>query len=110
MTLTIASVANDSYHVITLEGELDTKTAPSFFETLKQLDLASIPELRIEMDSLEFLSSAGLRALVFAKQKMPHESRLILIGAADSIADVIVKTGLTQAVLLVPSHSSIDAI
>jgi anti-anti-sigma factor len=108
MTLSIVSVQSDSYHVITLDGELDTKTAPSFFDVLKQLDLAAIPELRIEMEALIFLSSAGLRALVFAKQKMPHESRLILIGASDSIVDVIVKTGLTQAVTLVSSHSAID--
>jgi anti-anti-sigma factor len=51
-----------------------------------------------------FLSSAGLRALVFAKQKMPHGSRLVLVGTSDDIADVITKTGLTQAVTLVASH------
>lgn len=108
MTLLITSTQSDSYHLIALEGELDTKTAPSFFDVLKQLDLAVIPELRIEMVSLVFLSSAGLRALVFAKQKMPHQSRLILIGASDSIADVIIKTGLTQAVTLVSSHTAIE--
>jgi anti-anti-sigma factor len=60
------------------------------------------------MVSVGFLSSAGLRALVFAKQKMPYESRLILVGTNAEIADVITKTGLTQAVMLVSDHDSID--
>lgn len=107
MTLTIISNANDGFHVINLEGEVDTKTAPALLEALTQIELTATNELRIEMGAVEFLSSAGLRAFVFAKQKMPHESRLILIGASDSIADVSRKTGLTQAVMLVSSQDEL---
>lgn len=108
MTLTISSTTTDGFHLIILEGDVETKTAPALLDALTQIELSLIQELRIEMTAVSFLSSAGLRALVFAKQKMPHESRLILIGAADSIADVIQKTGLTQAVMLVSSHTVLD--
>jgi len=107
MNLTIESISKDSYHLLCLVGDVDTKTAPSLLNALTDLDLASIGDLRIEMASVGFLSSAGLRALVFAKQKMAYESRLILVGASDEIVDVITKTGLTQAVLLVSDHASI---
>jgi anti-anti-sigma factor len=107
MTLSIVTSANDGYHVITLEGDVDTKTAPALLQALTEIELSGITDLRIEMFAVGFLSSAGLRALVFAKQKMPHESKLILIGAAESIGDVIQKTGLTQAVMLVNSHDEI---
>jgi anti-sigma B factor antagonist len=107
MNLTIESIATDDYWLLTLTGDVDTKTAPSLLEALTQLELAAINELRIEMASVGFLSSAGLRALIFAKQKMPYESRLILIGTSAEIADVITKTGLTQAVMLVPDHDSV---
>ncbi len=107
MTLTIISNANDGFHVITLEGEVDTKTAPALLEALTQIELAATNELRIEMEAVGFLSSAGLRAFVLSKHKMPHESRLILIGASDSIADVSRKTGLTQAVMLVSSQDEL---
>ena len=102
MNLTIESISKDGYHLLCLVGDVDTKTAPSLLTALTELELSSIGELRIG-----FLSSAGLRALVFAKQKMPYESRLILVGASDEIVDVITKTGLTQAVLLVSDHASI---
>lgn len=108
MDLIIDSFSAENYWLLTLKGDVDTKTAPSLFDALTKLELASIQELRIEMAAVGFLSSAGLRALVFAKQKMPYESRLILIGTSDEIADVITKTGLTQAVMLVSDHDSID--
>lgn len=108
MTLSIISAANDGFHIITLKGDVDTKTAPALLEALTKIELAVINELRIEMEAVRFLSSAGLRAFVFAKQKMPYESRLILIGAADAIIEVIKKTGLTQAVMLVRSHDEIN--
>jgi len=104
MNLTIESISQDSYHLITLNGDVDTKTAPALLEALTALELSAIQELRIELAQVGFMSSAGLRALVFAKQKMPHGSRLVLVGTSDEIADVITKTGLTQAVTLVASH------
>jgi len=107
MNLTIESIATDDYWLLSLTGDVDTKTAPSLLEALTKLELATIQELRIEMAAVGFLSSAGLRALIFAKQKMPYESRLILIGTSADIADVITKTGLTQAVMLVPDHDSV---
>ena len=107
MNLAIESVAHDGFPLLNLEGDIDTKTAPVLFEALNQLELASIGDLRIDMNSVGFLSSAGLRALLFAKQKMANQNRLILIGANKDIVDVITKTGLADAVMLVNSHEAI---
>lgn len=107
MQLTIETITTDSYHMLCLSGDVDTKTAPSLMEALTALELASLNELRIDMAAVGFLSSAGLRALVFAKQKMPHTSRLVLVGTSSEIADVITKTGLSQAMTLVGSHDEI---
>ena len=104
MQLTISSIAEENYHLITLIGDVDTKTAPSLLDALTAIELSGLAELRIEMVQVGFLSSAGLRALVFAKQKMPHSARLILIGTSEDIAEVIAKTGLTQAITLMASH------
>lgn len=107
MDLTIESISKDGYHLLSLSGDVDTKTAPSLLDALTALELAALAELRIEMAQVGFLSSAGLRALVFAKQKMPHQARLILVGSSSDIAEVITKTGLTQAVTLVNSHNDL---
>ena len=107
MDLTIESISKDGYHLLSLSGDVDTKTAPSLLDALTGLELAAMAELRIEMAQVGFLSSAGLRALVFAKQQMPPTARLVLVGTSADIADVIAKTGLTQAVTLVASHDDL---
>lgn len=107
MQLTIETITTDSYLMLSLNGDVDTKTAPSLMEAFAALELASLAELRIDMASVGFLSSAGLRALVFAKQKMPASAQLILIGTSSEISDVITKTGLSQAMKLVASHDDI---
>jgi anti-anti-sigma factor len=108
MALTVDVIESESYHLLVLSGDVDTNTAPSLLEVLTSLSLPAINELRIDMISVGFVSSAGLRALIFAKQKMPYDSRLILVGTNADIADVIAKTGLSQAMLLAPDHDTIE--
>lgn len=108
MALSI-EIDNQATHVsIFLEGEVDTKSAPQLLDTLTQIGLQELAELRIHAFKLTFMSSAGLRALVFAKQKMPHESRLIFVGGSADIKDVIARTGLGNAVLLLDSLDDLD--
>lgn len=103
MPLTIKLDPQPTFAALFLEGDLDTKSAPQLLEQLTQLSLADLQELRIHASQLSFMSSAGLRALVFAKQKMPHSARLLLIGASEPVQEVITRTGLQSAVTLIDS-------
>lgn len=107
MALTINVDPQTTHVSIYLEGEVDTKSAPQLLEALTKTGLSEISELRIHAIELAFMSSAGLRALVYAKQKMPHSSRLILVGGSDDINNVIRQTGLEGAVMLVNSVEDI---
>lgn len=107
MALTIDVVQGDLHVTITLTGDVDTKTAPQLLSQLTALDLHSLEQLRLDLQAVDFVSSAGLRAIVFAKQKMPHESSLYLIAASEQIVDTITKTGLAQAVRIVASVAEI---
>jgi len=71
------------------------------------LSYYALEQLRLDLQGVEFVSSAGLRAIVFAKQKMPHSSSLYLVGASEQIVDTITKTGLSQAVVIVNSVEEI---
>ena len=86
--------------MIKLTGTVDTKTAPDLLLKLTELDLPSLSELKVDMHEMTFMSSAGLRALLFAKQKMDQNSTLIVYGACDGVVDTIKKTGLTQAIVI----------
>lgn len=101
MTLNIKIESGFPLVTVIVSGHIDTQSAPQFLDVLTNLQLSELDELRIIASELAFMSSAGLRALVFAKQKMPHSSRLIFVGAPEPVADVIIKTGLGNAVMLV---------
>ena len=107
MTLTIKVTPAESIVTLTLEGDIDTKTAPELHKELNTLALKELSELRMNLEKVSFMSSAGLRAIVFAKQKMPHSSRLYLIGASEMIVDTVKKTGLSQAVVFASSEAEI---
>lgn len=107
MALTIDIIQGDIHVTLQLSGDVDTKTAPELLGKLTALELQSLEQLRLNLQNVGFVSSAGLRAIVFAKQKMPHSSSLYLVGASEQIVDTITKTGLSQAVLIVNSESDI---
>ena len=107
MSLTIDIVQGDIHATLVLSGDIDTKTAPDLLSQLTSLELHALEQLRLNLLDVGFVSSAGLRAIVFAKQKMPHASRLYLVGASDQIIDTITKTGLSQAVVIVNSEDEI---
>ncbi|MFP4362396.1 MAG: STAS domain-containing protein [Spirochaetia bacterium] len=81
---------------IVLEGRLDTSKAPELMEELKTLIGKDINLIAFDATSLEYISSAGLRAIIFAKQKVGTEVDLELIGANESVLDVINMSGLSS--------------
>jgi anti-anti-sigma factor len=107
MALTINVDPHPDHVALTLAGEVDTKSAPALLDALTKIGLPELSQLRIYADQLTFMSSAGLRALVFAKQKMPHSGQLIVVGASSDIKEVITRTGLAGAVTLVGSVAEI---
>ena len=107
MTLAIDVSKAENHVTMTVSGDVDTKTAPDLLQELTKLDLNSLGQLRLKLSEVGFMSSAGLRALVFAKQKMPHSSSLYVIGASEVIQETITKTGLAQAVVMVSNEDDI---
>jgi len=83
----------DGITVVTLFGELDSRTAPIVQERL--LDLPS-PEARVllDMSGVNYISSAGLRALLMLYRRMAtSDGRVALVGLTESIRDVMTITG-----------------
>ena len=83
----------DGITVATLFGELDSRTAPLVQDKL--LDLPS-PQARVllEMSGVNYISSAGLRALLMLYRRMASsDGRVALVGLTESIRDVMTVTG-----------------
>ncbi len=55
--------------VISMEGRLDTETAPRFEQEIMP-ELATVSSLVLDLKDLEYTSSAGLRVLLALKKAM----------------------------------------
>jgi anti-anti-sigma factor len=89
---------------ITLTGELDASVAPQFQERIKEAADAKAQKLVLMLEGLNYMSSAGLRALVFAKQKMGAAVKIYLIGAQEAVVEPIRQTGFHYSVIMLDSY------
>ncbi|MCM1040236.1 MAG: STAS domain-containing protein [Roseburia sp.] len=76
-----------------LSGRLDTTTAPQLQQVM-DTELEDIKDLQIDMEQLEYVSSAGLRVLLAASKKIKAAGGSMSIQQAnDDIKEVFEITG-----------------
>lgn len=82
--------------VFSLEGRLDTVTAPELEEKLKDA-LDDVEELTLDFEKLDYISSAGLRVLLSTQKTMSEkDGEMKLINVKDEIMEVLEITGFVD--------------
>ena len=85
---------NEGIAKIELIGRLDATNAPALQEELKKLIGQKVTDLVFLAKDLEYISSAGLRVIIFAKQKIGAAASVYFIGAQEGVSSVIKMSGL----------------
>jgi anti-anti-sigma factor len=91
---------------ITLSGELDATVAQDFRD---KVDLAAgkgAKRLVLITNGLEYMASAGLRSLIFAKQKMGANVDIYVVGAQAPIVDTLTMTGFHHSVIMLDEYDA----
>ena len=91
--MTIEKTINGTEAVFKLNGWLDTQTSPQLGRELDKLG-DDITALVLDLEMLEYISSAGLRQIVAAHKKMNGE--LTVINVSSEILDVFKMTGFDK--------------
>ena len=86
---------NGNALTVTLEGRLDTTTAPALENTLKG-SLDGINELTLDFAELEYISSAGLRVLLSAQKIMNSQGSMKLKNVNEIIMEILEVTGFSE--------------
>lgn len=80
---------------IAVEGRLDTTTAPQLEAELKaSLDGAS--ELVLDLEKLDYISSAGLRVLLSAQKVMMKKGGMKVIHVNETVMEIFEVTGFSD--------------
>ncbi len=80
---------------IALEGRLDTTTAPELEQELKQ-SLNGVENLTFDFSKVEYISSAGLRVLLFAQKMICGGGSMKITHANEIVMEVFEVTGFTD--------------
>lgn len=107
MALEIQSETQGEFRVLQLSGRLDTETAADF--ELAAHDLTSAGEKRFVVDlaSISYVSSAGLRVLLaLAKQMSSAGGVLRLSGMSSSVRQVFDLSGFSKLFTILPDLAS----
>ena len=89
---------------ITLVGELDAAAAPAFRTDVENAAAAKVKAVALLMKDLEYMASAGLRALVFAKQKMGSQVEIYMIALQEPVMETITMTGFQNSVTFLDEY------
>ena len=90
----------DGIAKIELSGRLDATNSPALQEELKKLIGQTVNRLVFYAKDLEYISSAGLRVIIFAKQKIGVDAQVFLIGAQEAVLNVIRMSGLENFMVI----------
>lgn len=90
----------DGVVTIRLVGEVDSRSAHRLNELIIEAASAQPSRLVLLAEELTYLSSAGLRCLVFAHQKMGPGVEIVLVGTQPDVAETIRMTGFDRSVIM----------
>ena len=93
--MTINKSLNGSELFISLEGRLDTTTAPELEKELKE-SLENVTSLVFDFEKLEYISSAGLRVLLSAQKTMNKQGSMKITKVDETIMEIFDVTGFTD--------------
>lgn len=104
MAFSATSTIENGVAKIILDGEVDANSAPIFQAEVKKAADAKAIRLVLLMEKLTYMSSAGLRVLIFAKQKMGTDVDIYMVGMKEKIKETLETTGFDQGVIIVDKY------
>ena len=90
-------INNDGILNVSLNGRLDTATAPEF-ESFLQENIAGATAMVINCENLEYISSAGLRVLLSAQKRMKNAMKLT--NVCELVMEVFEMTGFADILVI----------
>ena len=93
--MTITKTQNETVLTVALEGRLDTTTAPDLERELKA-SVEGAECLIVDCGKLGYISSAGLRVLLWAHKAMVGKKGMKVIRANEIVREVFDVTGFSD--------------
>ena len=85
---------------VMISGSVDTNTAPNLMEFLKE-SIPGVEELVLDLKELEYISSAGLRVILFAQKTMNAQGSMTVTNVNEDIMETFELTAFTDILTII---------
>ncbi len=93
--LDINKTFEDDALLITLAGRLDTTTSPELEEVIRA-KLPGLKKLVFDFENLDYISSAGLRVLLYCQKVMNKQGEMKVMHVNETIEEIFEVTGFDE--------------
>ena len=93
MNITVKN--EEKVYTLVIEGRIDTLTAPELEKTFRD-NAEKADKMIFDMNGVDYVSSAGIRAIVSAYRVMGNKDGLVLKGLRKNVLTIIRMTGLEK--------------
>ena len=91
----IKKTENNGKMIISLSGKLDTTTSPALESELRT-SLAGVTYLEFDLSDLTYISSAGLRVLLYAQKTISKQGSMVVKNVCNDINEIFEITGFSD--------------
>ncbi|MBR5446056.1 MAG: STAS domain-containing protein [Clostridia bacterium] len=97
--MTIEIKRNAEEITLAVAGRLDTTTAPALDKAISE-DIQDAKNLILDLNGLEYISSAGLRVLLTAQKKMQKVGSMKVTNVCAEVMEVFEITGFADILVI----------
>ncbi len=95
MKLNIGQLDTNASLNIEVEGSIDTLTAQEFEKEITKV-LEGVKKLVLDFSKVDYVSSAGLRAILGLNSQMETQGEMVIRNIVESVRDVFEMTGFDE--------------
>jgi anti-anti-sigma factor len=107
MSFTVTSQTDAGVVRMTLAGRLDANTAPAFKVEIEKVAANKPQTLALLVSELEYMASAGIRMLIFTKQKLGADADIYVVAANEQIVNTLEMNGVDKSVIFVEEFETV---
>ena len=98
--MTIKDKRDGNKLVVCVEGRIDTTTSPELAEYF-QKNLKDVADLELNLENVNYVSSAGLRTILFAQKTMDKQGKMVVSHVCKEIMETFELTCFTDILTII---------
>ena len=98
--MTIKDKREENKLIVSVEGRIDTATSPELNEYFVN-NLKDVKELELDLENVNYVSSAGLRTILYAQKMMDKQGKMVVSHVCKEIMETFELTCFTDILTII---------